>query len=74
MPSGIWHFALSVGVCSLVDNNNNDILFIKSFKRFESEFILWKWFKFFILFSRLQQTLLDKNVRACKFLNLRFYS
>ena len=23
MPSGLWHFALSVGVCSLVDNNNN---------------------------------------------------
>ena len=23
MPSGLWHFALSVGVCSLSDNNNN---------------------------------------------------
>ena len=22
MPSGLWHLALSVGVCSLVDNNN----------------------------------------------------
>ena len=25
VPSGFWHFALSVGVCSLVDNNNNNI-------------------------------------------------
>ena len=24
MPSGLWHFALSVGVCSLSDNNNNN--------------------------------------------------
>ena len=24
VPSGLWHFALSVGVCSLVDNNNNN--------------------------------------------------
>ena len=24
MPSGLWHFALSVGVCSLADNNNNN--------------------------------------------------
>ena len=24
MPLGLWHFALSVGVCSLVDNNNNN--------------------------------------------------
>ena len=24
MPSGLWHFALSVRVCSLVDNNNNN--------------------------------------------------
>ena len=24
MPSGLWHFALSVGVCSLVDNSNNN--------------------------------------------------
>ena len=24
VPSGLWHFALSVGVCSLVDNNTNN--------------------------------------------------
>ena len=24
MPLGLWHFALSVGVCSLVDNDNNN--------------------------------------------------
>ena len=24
MPSGLWHFALPVGVCSLADNNNNN--------------------------------------------------
>ena len=24
VPSGLWHFALSVGVCSLADNNNNN--------------------------------------------------
>ena len=28
MPSGLWHFALSVGVCSLSDNNNNNNYFI----------------------------------------------
>ena len=27
MPSGLWHFALSVGVCSLPDNNNNNNIF-----------------------------------------------
>ena len=24
VPSGLWHFVLSVGVCSLADNNNNN--------------------------------------------------
>ena len=24
VPLGLWHFALSVGVCSLADNNNNN--------------------------------------------------
>ena len=34
MPLGLWHFALSVGVCSLVDddddnnNNNNDVVLV----------------------------------------------
>ena len=29
MPSGLWHFALSVGVCSLVDDDDDDDEIIK---------------------------------------------
>ena len=31
MPSGLWHFALSVGVCSLADNNNNNNNMVKGY-------------------------------------------
>ena len=39
VPSGLWHFALSVGVCSLADsNNNNNIGLMVSLKSLHTPF------------------------------------